>query len=92
MRKRWPSKSSARNSRKIKEKLFTKINTLFYILGLTFGLFLHGEDINVVNGHNIEFRVCHMDLPGPTTSVGTRTDYSVGPWDYPTCAARYVMV
>jgi hypothetical protein len=20
-----------------------------------------------------------MDLPGPTTSVGTRTDYSVGP-------------
>jgi hypothetical protein len=33
-----------------------------------------------------------MDLPGPTTSVGTRTDYSVGPWDYPACAtlkARY---
>jgi hypothetical protein len=23
-----------------------------------------------------------MDLPGPTTSVGTRIDYSVGPWDY----------
>jgi hypothetical protein len=34
---------------------------------------------------------CRMDLPGPTTSVGTRTDYSVGPWDYPTCAARYLM-
>jgi hypothetical protein len=33
-----------------------------------------------------------MDLPGPTTSVGTRTDYSVGPWDYLTCAARYLMV
>jgi hypothetical protein len=32
-----------------------------------------------------------MDFPGPTTSVGTRTDYSVGPWDYPTCAARYLM-
>jgi hypothetical protein len=32
-----------------------------------------------------------MDLPGPTTSVGTRTDYSVGPWDYLTCAARYPM-
>jgi hypothetical protein len=32
-----------------------------------------------------------MDLPGPTTSVGTRTDYSVGPWDYPTCTARYLM-
>jgi hypothetical protein len=26
------------------------------------------------NGHD-----CRMDLPGPTTSVGTRTDYSVGP-------------
>jgi hypothetical protein len=35
---------------------------------------------------------CRMDLPGPTTSVGTRTDYSVGPWDYPTCATRYLMV
>jgi hypothetical protein len=23
---------------------------------------------------------CRMDLPVPTTSVGTRTDYSVGPW------------
>jgi hypothetical protein len=34
---------------------------------------------------------CRMDLPGPTTSVGTRTDYSVGPWDYPPCAARYLM-
>jgi hypothetical protein len=34
---------------------------------------------------------CRMDLLGPTTSVGTRTDYSVGPWDYPTCAARYLM-
>jgi hypothetical protein len=32
-----------------------------------------------------------MDLPGTTTSVGTRTDYSVGPWDYLTCAARYLM-
>jgi hypothetical protein len=31
---------------------------------------------------------CRMDLPGPTTSVGTRTDYSVGPWDYPACATR----
>jgi hypothetical protein len=36
-------------------------------------------------------RGCRMDLPGPTTSVGTRTDYSVGPWDYLTCAARYLM-
>jgi hypothetical protein len=29
---------------------------------------------------------CRMDLPGPITSVGTRTDYSVGPWDYSTWA------
>jgi hypothetical protein len=35
--------------------------------------------------------VCRMDLPGPTTSVGTRTDYSVGPWDYPACVARHLM-
>jgi hypothetical protein len=32
-----------------------------------------------------------MDLPGPTTSMGTRTDYLVGPWDYPTCAAGYLL-
>jgi dsDNA-binding SOS-regulon protein len=35
--------------------------------------------------------VCRMGLPRPTTSVGARTDYSVGPWDYPTCAARHLM-
>jgi hypothetical protein len=35
---------------------------------------------------------CRMDLPGPTTLVGTRTNYSVGPWDYPACAARHLMV
>jgi hypothetical protein len=23
--------------------------------------------------------------------VGTRTDYVVGPWDYPTCAARHLL-
>jgi hypothetical protein len=34
---------------------------------------------------------CRMDLPRPTTFVGTRTDYSVGPWDYPTCAARHLL-
>jgi hypothetical protein len=32
-----------------------------------------------------------MDLPEPTTSVGTRTDYSVGPWDYSACATRHLM-
>jgi hypothetical protein len=32
-----------------------------------------------------------MDLPGPTASVGTRTNYSVGPWDCPTCATRHLM-
>jgi hypothetical protein len=33
---------------------------------------------------------CRMDIPGPTTLVGTRTDYSMGPWDYSTCAAQYL--
>jgi hypothetical protein len=55
MRKRWPGKNFTRNSRKIKEKLFTKILTLFYVLGSTFGLFLHGEDINMVKRHNVGF-------------------------------------
>jgi hypothetical protein len=35
--------------------------------------------------------ICRMELPGPTTSVGTRTDYSVGPWDYSACATRHLM-
>jgi hypothetical protein len=39
---------------------------------------------------NPDRQVCRMDLPGPTTSVGTRTDYSVGPWDYPSCATRHL--
>jgi hypothetical protein len=39
---------------------------------------------------NFAFNDCRMDLPGPTTSVGTRTDYSVGPWDYPACATRHL--
>jgi hypothetical protein len=34
---------------------------------------------------------CRMGLSGPTTSVGTRTDYSVGPWDYPACATWHLM-
>jgi hypothetical protein len=32
-----------------------------------------------------------MDLPGPTTSVGARTDYSVGPWDYSTWDTWHLM-
>jgi hypothetical protein len=32
-----------------------------------------------------------MDLPGPTTLVGTRTDYSVGPWDYSTWATWHLV-
>jgi hypothetical protein len=40
--------------------------------------------------HHLHSDVCRMDLPGPTTSVGTRTDYSVGPWDYTACATRYL--
>jgi hypothetical protein len=36
-------------------------------------------------------RACRMDIPEPTTLVGTRTDYSVGPWDYSTCATRHLL-
>jgi hypothetical protein len=32
-----------------------------------------------------------MDLPRPTTSVGTRTDYWAGPWDYSAYATRHLM-
>jgi hypothetical protein len=32
-----------------------------------------------------------MDLPGSTISVGTRTDYSVGHWDYSARAIRHLM-
>jgi hypothetical protein len=32
-----------------------------------------------------------MDLSVPTTSVGTRTDYSVGPWDYSASATWHLM-
>jgi hypothetical protein len=32
-----------------------------------------------------------MDLPEPTISVGTRTDHSVGPWDYSACATQHQM-
>jgi hypothetical protein len=39
----------------------------------------------------IDIGDCRMDFPGPTASVGTRTDYSVGPWDYPTCAAQHLL-
>jgi hypothetical protein len=54
-----------------------------------------GLSVSFWNDH-WDFRVikslypCRMDLPGPTTSVGTRTDYSVGPWDYPACATRHL--
>jgi hypothetical protein len=33
-----------------------------------------------------------MDLLEPTTSVGTRIDNSVGPWDYSACATWHLMV
>jgi hypothetical protein len=31
--------------------------TLFYVLGLTFGLILHDENINMVKGHDIGFEI-----------------------------------
>jgi hypothetical protein len=44
-----------------------------------------------VVGVLFHFGMCHINIPGPTTLVGTRTDYSVGPWDYSTCATRYLL-
>jgi hypothetical protein len=75
---------------------------LLCLLYLLFGLALpstrslEGRAVLLELGPNgghlgLPLRCCRMDLPGPTTSVGTRTDYSVGPWDYPTCAARYLL-
>jgi hypothetical protein len=32
-----------------------------------------------------------MDIPRPTTQVGTRIDYSVGPWDYSTWDTRNLL-
>jgi hypothetical protein len=33
-----------------------------------------------------------MDIPGPTTQVGTKTNYSVGPWDYSTWVTQHLLV
>jgi hypothetical protein len=48
-----------RNSRK-KIRAICKLLTLFYILGLTFGLILHDENINMVKGHDIRFQI-HLE-------------------------------
>jgi hypothetical protein len=45
-----------------------------------------------LNRGGFEGEGCRMDLPRPTTSVGTRTDYSVGLCDYPACATWHLMV
>jgi hypothetical protein len=47
--------------------------------------------INAQEAQEAQGVVCRMDLPGPTSSVGIRTDYSVGPWDYPACTTRHLM-
>jgi hypothetical protein len=38
---------------KRKRKFIYKKVTLFYVLGLTLGLVLHGVYVNVVDGHNV---------------------------------------
>jgi hypothetical protein len=47
------------------------------------------RSISVNQGHLLCH--CRMDIPGPTTQVGTRTDYPVDPWDYTTCATRHLL-
>jgi hypothetical protein len=53
--------------------------------------FSRSKFISIGQARSLAISNCRMDLPGPTTSVGTRTDYSVGPWDYPACATRHLM-
>jgi hypothetical protein len=50
----------------------------------------YGVEYLNLNPNGVFHSACRMDLPGPTTSVGTRTDYSVGPWDYPPYATRHL--
>jgi hypothetical protein len=77
------------------EQLLCELDTLLVPLD-TLVLKRNNLLLEVSNGLSLELKVegkdCRMDLPGPTTSVGTRTDYSVGPWDYPACATRHLMV
>jgi hypothetical protein len=47
----------ARDSRKLKEKTIYRNSCLFFVLGGTFGRFLHGKDINMVKGQNVGFVV-----------------------------------
>jgi hypothetical protein len=54
-------------------------------------LYLSVKRSHHVRREGLEIPTCRMDLLGPTTSVDTRTDYSVAPWDYPTCAARHLL-
>jgi hypothetical protein len=49
------------------------------------------EDLAPLQEEPVAVWWCRMDLPRLTTTVGTRTDYSVGPWDYSTWAARHLL-
>jgi hypothetical protein len=42
---------------KDKIRAIYKLLNLFYVLGLTFGLILHDENINMVKGHDIRFEI-----------------------------------
>jgi hypothetical protein len=65
--------------------------TKFGWANITHGLYAQSNSRYTSKQMQNKWHDCRMDLSGPTTSVGTRTDYSVGPWDYPTCAARYLL-
>jgi hypothetical protein len=82
----------------ISEKL-TKTNHVLWqaqVLTAICGARVEGHITGKIVAPNIEIDVkkgdtCRMDLPGPTPSVGTRADYSVGPCDYSTCVARHLL-
>jgi hypothetical protein len=73
--------------------LCSSIHLTFLVLCSTFGLGStrrRPTGTSLVRSTGWSMPRCRMDLPGPATSVGTRTDYSVGPWDYPAWATRHL--
>jgi hypothetical protein len=64
---------------------------LFLFLSFLFFSFFLFSFSSHISSFHLNFNVYHTDIHGPTTQVGTGTDYSVGPWDYSTWVARHQM-